>query len=1383
MKTILVGSGAGVLASALALDRDGQQVLVIGDHGDPSTGYERADLSVLTRSGVLGSRELPEAFQDRLEHRQVLFYGNDQSAGFTIRDAGSGPSVFRSEELREWLLREARSSGVSLQLDEEATGLLRRNKTVVGVTTPSGPVTGDVVYLSENGFGWLTRNEEYGRSLPGEDPAHLVNVQATLPRPSSTTDSPVSAEIGHSETITSLFLSPEKYKQAGKYPPFVQVFPAGDRIVVDLILTRSNLRDRRVPPDDLMDRVLSSPVFEGISVDQDPTLELQILPAGGWSRRATLCDHGLALGGPGAGLMALWPDFDTIGSSLRSGYQFARTVSHLDRQRKFPGRDRLRNYYERPLSEGWVGQRMKQDEPIADRFVENGTLMSGGTNGLFEPEKLSLPDRPSLRTVTNALNELNFSDLSEWLDTGFLREAFELIHREGMSQFLSFFGSTPPVKQNRKPDSQLSSLLLGFVGRSWYRSLVRSGETGDKLAPTRALKYLLQGLDALNGNDPVMDTPSENIEKRNYQIAHGDSGNHGRTPEIHAGVSNSLRAEIDPFRDLETLCPSDVFTLKDGDGIQPEFEWNENRCVRCGLCRLGDFPVDFYGSLDEGQSTSRFPEGYRISVQELFDCSVIDTNRSSEQLYGVPRIRRRLELLLRSLREEPFCTPESRGWLDGQLNLIRSEFDEGKVGEIFPDFIDYAGREIQSIRRLFSRERDRFAHEKLRVLKRFFEELTIGDPEEPGSTRSSPSSNRIGGSEVSDSRDYKIDRLLSDFLQSIREFAQDSLSTTKSIREGVSVGFLRPDRADCVTVIGYGEVDRLLMHTEFGTRIFRPTDNPLNVVVQTDNGVRVAKYRREDLEPLESDAFLPERFKTTIEPFLESIFDLFTKMIRREAHKIRDENSSGFNDLRLGQLEALTVPLDQLKYRETDPEHQPDVSVVYRLLAGTDLLFDSLKLAPSAGPDGDNESSRTSSSIIRALVGSPAELIRAHDQSQVAQEKLSNDLSLSEVEEERWESADTSGIIHDAVRQWRTTLGTIRRVLRNNEGTDLQRSIFIVRTWVTRQVIDGLQKELETGASPRTETRSLDVLMKRLYWSRQPFDEVGGSGPDLSGSNPDSSTGSTDPKRGLETLINSVLDKKTSSFNKDLYSKFYDYLRNVLENINVEEIEEPCRTRELFFLLVEFRDGLYPETLRHDTSGSNPEEDLSFASFLRWFPQFVDRIEELHTSSTNGTVDYYERGLTLNSRLFDRFRMVMSRDSLREEVIRRTNEFREVIPPELHSSLDDRTVETVQRSLKFFESPVSQRPNLRGLWSQYLQLMARITILIRLKGNDASREVLPEELVDDFYERFEKDIQSHAKLFNHGVRQLKSDREPPESQIVDLLHPGSVFQRRYARGL
>jgi flavin-dependent dehydrogenase len=120
-----------------------------------------------------------------VQQRRVLFSGNSRTAGFTVDDVESSSSVFHREDLREWLRREVQSSDASLYLDEEATGLLRREKTVVGVTTLSDQLTGDVVYVSENGFGWLTRNEEYTSSLPGEDPPHLVNLQATVSRSDS----------------------------------------------------------------------------------------------------------------------------------------------------------------------------------------------------------------------------------------------------------------------------------------------------------------------------------------------------------------------------------------------------------------------------------------------------------------------------------------------------------------------------------------------------------------------------------------------------------------------------------------------------------------------------------------------------------------------------------------------------------------------------------------------------------------------------------------------------------------------------------------------------------------------------------------------------------------------------------------------------------------------------------------------------------------------------------------------------------------------------------------------------------------------------------------------------------------------------------------------
>ncbi len=1381
MKTILVGSGPGVLVSALALNRDSHQVLVVGDHGQPTSGYERGDLSILDRSGILSSTSIPKSFEDRIQKRRVFLVDNKKSTGFTIDNMGSDSSVFLREDLRKWLVREVQSTEVSLKLNEVATGLLRRENTVVGVTTRSGQLAADVVYVSENAFGWLTRNEEYSFSLPDKDPHHIVNLQASVTRSNS---SGIGAfPIVEPNTVTSLLLSAKGIRNSETVTPFIQIFPAGERIVFDLFLTRTSLREREVAPDDLLNQVLASPVFKGISIQEDPTMNLRLLPSGGWSRRATLCEHGLALGGTGAGLMALWPDFDTIGPALRSGYQFARTISHLDRQGKFPGRDRLKKYYERPLSEGTIGQQMKRDEPMANWFREKGSISTDVASVLLAPEGPSIPDLPSPRTVLNKLTQRNLTKMKELISPTVFSEWFQLICEEGLNHFVPFLESpSESVTKHTEPNSRWSSLFLGLISRFWQKTLSSSSTAGH--VSTEALLGLIEILENLHDKDRTMDSASSTVEKHTYRIPDKNSGANDGSPNIHASVKNSLQANPEPFRVHETLCPSDVFNLTYDDRDRPEFEWNADKCVRCGLCRLGSSEIEFYSSVGPERSSSELPESYRTSVHDLFDLPDTEVpDKFPDEFDVLGKVCRRLGFLLENIRNEPYRTPESRSWMEGQLNLIRTVLNEEQFSEVFCNFINYVAREIRQIRRLIARERDRFAHEKIQILQRFLDDLVPREMDETNPSDLTSFIDHLDGPGSSKTRRSTNRQILVNFLQSLRDYARDNLPPRKQSQDQIGVGFLPPGRQDRVKVISDDVPDRILMNTEFGTRIFKSDQDPREVPIQFGNNLQVIAYHRDDLEPVESDAFVPDQPETTIEPFLDSFYELLLGMVRRESVRIRNEMTNFSEDLRIGHLEALSFQLKLLLHQENESINDHNIPLIYRFMAGAELLLGSTLCPVMSYSSVEREQSVSDASLIRALIGTPGDLAQAERETEQTPEELLAVLSLSEDEEERWEMADTSGIIHDAVRQWRTTLGTVRRVLHNQEGTKLQRTLFIARTWACRQSIDSIQRQINKGNSPRKAARALDIMMKRLYWSRHPFDDPERNEPDLSGPSPVSSLQRDEAIKNIEKLSKSILSINKPSFNREINQKFYQFVQEVLEWIEVDWIEGRSLKQEFLLLLIEFRDLLQPHLVANDRYGVNSGVHLALGPALRWHRRFCGRIDEIESTGTSEYRHGFEKGQVVYGRLLSAFWQVTRRSSLREDVIRRTANYCGKFPSELKGFFEDQTVESVQRSLEWFEPPLSERPNLRGLWAEYLQLMGKLEVLKQLEQDGGLRDSLPERVFHALHEQFEKDVQSHSKLFNHGIRGLRSDREPAETQILDLIRPGSVFRRRYSRDI
>jgi hypothetical protein len=415
--------------------------------------------------------------------------------------------------------------------------------------------------------------------------------------------------------------------------------------------------------------------------------------------------------------------------------------------------------------------------------------------------------------------------------------------------------------------------------------------------------------------------------------------------------------------------------------------------------------------------------------------------------------------------------------------------------------------------------------------------------------------------------------------------------------------------------------------------------------------------------------------------------------------------------------------------------------------------------------------------LIRALSGSPGDLVREQRGGDGISEDLVNQLSLSEEEQERWETADTSGIIHDSVRQWRTTLGVLRRLTRNDEGTDLQRLLFLVRTGTTRRAIGTLQEQLDRGESPRFSSLSLKLLMKRLFWARQPFED-----PDLGDTNPlERKTGSpSEQLPSTETVNELILGARADVRSIDtagIFSDLLSYLRTVLEDLRAERIPGDFLARELSLLLCEFREILEPELRRVATAGTGPDELLVLGPLLRWLNRFSSRMDELDSGRNRGSPeDSFRSGLRVCRDLSIHFWKGLRTEPLRERVMDRTEKYRNNFPFDESSVLEERTRETLRRSLEFFVTDLSRRANLVGLWSEYVRLIGRMQRIDRTLENEEVSGGSRIELL----ERLNQDVQNRSKLFNHGVRELRNDREPPPSQILDLINPSSIFPRRHA---
>lgn len=1367
MKVAVCGVTPGGLTACASLIREGHEVVLLGTHEANEPELLQGDLGVLERRGLFGAVPTESLGAEPLDCRRFLFSDGEEFAGFSGDVPGDRPVLVNRGKLIDWLLERVRNTKVRDRSEAEATGLLRQNDAVRGVWTDQGALEADAVYLAEGNFSWLTRHEGYHRTLPGENPEYLLDVRKHYSDPDGTNPAPASdLRTGGPGTVTTVLLTP--YPSEQPLNVLLRLTGGQKRLVVNLLVPYEGFRQVRTSVDELMDWAQSLPFLDGLPRRSNtPPPETSLRLPGGRTRWASLRDHGLAVGGEGAGTASALPGSDALGPSLYSAYQFSRAVSHLERSGEPVSRESLRKYYVRPLEESPYGRRARRADPWVDAFLEEDGELPGAVRALvtgtlgtkwdfgaitetlkqLQPEEWSLPDLPSLPSLGRELSGQLFASVAMDAD-----------------QSLLFSGEA----------GWGTRVLVRWLRERMGYGETSGGDPADEETPVRAVSVLevlgsLAPESCSNGAVADRRTGSRTDDSTSLPVF-------GEGPDFLTTVGSSLNDGVEPFEDLEVACPAGVFELR-GDPGDRTFTESPERCTECGVCRFGPPGIDFMGVNEGILPGGRNDTKSENILESLHGFVPSGLEEPAREVLG--RTRSRLRSVAETLATTSFLTPDARRWIQGQLNLVRGDVrDLDESGEGFERYRRELLDVLHRTRRALSRGQYRYTRQLLHRMAEFYLPLS------PWRSETDESVN--GDSPVSTGTDTDPQPVA----KRVRELADrldDRLREILGSRPGKRrVALVVPGRREELVAVVEPHVEELVVLQEGGHWTVETRELTLVRSHEVAEDLRVRRYTLPEENRRPNGSALELDYRASVEPFAGVLVGVHRQLLSDLTEVLEPGQSSGRSTgpdelLPIGYLE---VHREYLRVRRNHDGSDPN-SVLLDLLGLQETLlgpdFGGLEsvshlLEESVSDDLPGEVLP----FLELFFGSIGELAEEVLDRGLASVGDPDPLGLSPEERERWEEGDTGGVVDDSVRQWRTALGELRQLADDSAVSPQELGVFVGRLRTTRHLIEDVQKKLSNGASPRLETLLLDLAMRRLYRSRQPLGPVNTHPLKTSGDSRVAPPSDSSLRQKSNTLKKSFGKKDTftegpnrSQEGSGLYGTVLDsVLGRIGEGSSVAD-------RRVIVLLAEIR------SLR--IGNEDPEDSLETFGLGRMLRihQHLGRFLSTGRDFVGAGIEDDPGTLWRSTavRLRKQFVEELYEESFERRVRGLTRRYRDDLPVAAEYFEEESELESLERSLELFSGRVAKnlqrRVNLASLYDQYVRMLAELHRLEVGGGRPPGLDELDDWIRGKLIERSRNVLRSTSSLFVHGVRDVTDGIEPPEAQVLDLLEPETVFERRY----
>lgn len=1360
MNIVILGAGLAGRAAAVSL-ADEHHVTLLGSRRSSTINKDTViNRSLLEREGFPGETTNGIPLDFREVSRYFSFSDGKEYVG--IRSSQSPDQTLRLTDrstLSEWLLEKAIERGINHRPRTFARGLIKRQGTVKGVHTDSGSFKSDHVFIAETSPSFLTEQEGYLRKYDDESTDYLLNLRTTTEGEiENILGSPGISPSGSFTELAICLPSPEK----SNMNCFIRLLNLNNDISINFYVPHESFSESHYDPSALMKWCFNLPLFEELDelkTEQDADVALH--RPGGRSRWSILADHGVTIGGQAAGFGSFFPFPDYGNAALYSGYQFARSIHHLQRHDDESDCQTLRQFYPEAIESSQLGDRARQVNTWIDYFLD-----TDGNFSRLGPRMINI----KLSEIGQTLIDSNtLFDLlpNEWILPTTIPSVKKIVM--GSYEFV-----TGPVQF--VPASKQHSMLTQYILRMFNGSLI---PRDDFLGNWQVARFVSDFLTTPDKPDPEITreiTESPEIP-RQFQFDTTDRSSLD-APAIHLRLNSSLNMTVRDYEYLSWICPTEVYQLTNDDGSH-RIVADEDECIRCGNCLIGRSPVYFTGS-SYADTMDHQPRQRYLEVGCLYQQDFGDIDNKLNDVLEVARTK--LEILSDDLDSMPYITPEAERWMQTQLNYMRTEFENQELSEgIENDFLD----ELNRLQRHLRFGEYRFAKNRLKVILDFFLEPVNSKPsgqdQSHGDSRitrnfpaSSESSIESGNSADIKDTQSKVESVISERAKSfIDSLINDIVSGQNNIKptEDASMSLAFSHNGNTVTALGHEQSSDVVLVSRNRVEQFDVTELDDTRELVSVGKVSLTKYRDsrwKDFEPYDFNpsSSQPKRPAVTENGLLEFFSDLTSDINAIVARKLVSsfedsdvlffcEDPSIITDW--GGLQVPGFLLGSL----SDSTLRDDTATV-RMIA----LLNSLVVGPGSYLDSLQGIAETRSVAFDSpkflrlmLLNFPLPIDRYRER--LAKEDYEDYLALTDSEEELWSRGDRMGILDDVIRQWRMVTDQIRTQLKNGESTSTVQKQSLAQLWGAKRMITKLQKDLESGGRSRKKKLLLDLYMRQNFEMENLMDDERNQNDPAKNeenySSVDEGTKSSSGKLGdlvsetfqsAETLIRSF-----SSYNdgSDL-GRFGSYVRDLGEiwTDNVSQ-DDPFKRRLTAIVLKKLgRDysGMI-QTKVASTSIKNQSLTLDFVTSIETLRNHLNRV--------------------LYSRRFQN----------------QLNQIRNVLldqPGRLEfENMNDDEQEELTNALENYDAEVRDAINSKANLFSILDVFSRM--IATLRTMESLRDHPPTDRKTNIDSMRltpwgTRVIQSSASLFNHGVNRLRNKQDPTSAQIVDLDFPESVYERR-----
>jgi ferredoxin-like protein FixX len=1382
MRVVVVGISPAGLSAAFALLRDGHQVTLVESHGPPySSVPSLLDTSLLEREGLLGDRLLQEApLGNSLQHRQLSLGIGSSAFGKPVTLPSPGHQVVvNRHRFVEWFVEVLSDAGANVLRGSPAESVIRYGDRVIGVHGEFGSLRSDLVFLAERSPSRLALDGDYTRTLPGNNPDYSISIREEIS--CSAVDLPdqfIEQELNPPMVFSSFLPSPSRGIPMNG---LLELLITEENSVIDLKLPLDRFQQSELSAEELYGWVRGLPGLpDELELAETQHRSIHLARVNGRSRWSSLCDHGLALGGESAGLGSLLSGYDSR-AQIFSGYQFARTVTHLDRRSSPPSRENLRTVYQRSLS-----QELDSgfNDVLGDLFVSDnaglGRLVSNINHGIERPLTTF---STGLFNVGNILSGLSSVTSPEKL--------WGLV--EGSDRFLAQLNAILETVDIRelfletvtKSDVGLTTVLQRLLNHLLAEAF--SGGTSDK-ERLRSIKIFAEIIERVGtllvADSSRPDSALNSISLQPAEFSHDDDvGN----VVINTPVKSSLEIKPKKFTRLTTLCPTDVYKY---DGIHASMA--PERCIQCGACVVGHFEQSVRSAVSSSNNSLYPPEEAYLNPVDLWN----EANIPVEFRRRLASHQRRLKQAGDALNEQ-YVTAESVNWIQGQVHFFRRDLLNRSEDVYLPDELqgalfdviqdlqtalaggDLAGT-VSSVKLLSECYLDPFdpsGSTSKGTERSIVAPQGLTETERHSSTKNMPPTpsqeSEYPGIRSEQSFPSLVEKTFLELGRQLKNISREEQSTNDRQTDGSwCPGFLDPGNQCVITTLESAdtyELSRIVVAGNEETTL-DPSDLTVRDEVRFGN-LLLRRYQGENLNdqyslPNEIDSRDLQKYLDTVRRgyihlsncilvhsrYPNSADDFCSLLEEKNFPRLLDE----YANVRLKALCTLTLE-DQLPAKHDPTDTLAALTQLQSsLCSGSDSLLrsDNFSVGINTVSEGDL------STLSDFIGGFPYSLTTLYTQlaETVNPNPTGSDfLSLSSEMESTWAESDRTGIIDHRIRQWRNEIGELRASLSDSRITSKQAGRIASHLWRSKIMITDVIKHLLDGTATRREKVVLDWFMKR---SHQMTRKV---------SFPESST----EQESNEQKPNEnprVMDDLLRSYDFSILDRIIMESSDSFESVASDAISTWFKTTDIssepFWIQAMGR--LYDLSRRFERY---EKETDSITSRLR---------SNSVVASANDLVEFLENHTNFRKDLdVDSLRLtnntaadVVSDNQLGTGLKRLTDRLRQDV-----SAMENDLGESVKESLESFvelNQKLRSKPNLFPVLDHYLGMVSELIVY----RDSLSKPELPSRIEAYISARNRSLLETYSSLFNHGVSMVRNGVEPPESQLLDLEFPGSILGRR-----